>query len=740
MEMSFPAQPHVVSARLAAATFTVTTFVNAALLFAVEPMFSKMALPLLGGTPGVWNTCMLFFQTALLAGYAYAHVVTTRLSPRAQTAVHLTLLALSLVSLPISIAVGFRSPRPDAPVAWLIALLSVSLGTPFLMLSSGAPLLQRWFSRTGHPSAANPYFLYAASNLGSMIALLAYPGLIERTLTLSMQSRVWSACYVALIGLVGGCAAIAGNRYTSQAAAPTPSDTNAGHLTIVRRLRWVLLAFVPSSMLLGVTTYLSTDVAAIPLLWVLPLAIYLLTFVIAFSSREWFRPKLVLGLQAVFLVWLTMSMSAGLSGLVGVMAPAHLSLLFLSALVCNSALAADRPPVSQLTEFYLWISFGGMLGGVFNVLIAPNVFTSVVEYPIAIVLAAAVRPGHVTAGGSRAWRLDVLLPIAFATVLGVLFRDGLPMPGLSFRASLGVFVAIACTCLAFYRRPIRFALSLALFFGVAGVSLRGKDERLLRRRSFFGVYTVTRVEDFHTLQHGTTTHGAQSVDPDEALEPLTYYHRLGPIAQVLTVIGGNGPRRVAVIGLGTGSLACYGRPDESWTFYEIDPLVERIARDPRYFTYMRDCPPAKRVILGDARLSLAKAPAGSYDILVVDAFTSDAIPTHLITREALQLYLDKLGPSGVVAFHISNRYLDLEPVVAGIAGSVGASALVGSDTYLSAEERGPFRNLSKWVAVSRSPAIIARLRSVRGWRELEPSRGAPWTDDFSNVLSVFRWK
>src|SRR6476660_998049 len=337
MEPGLPSRQTISSDKLAAVAFTVTTFVNAALLFAVEPMFSKMALPLLGGTPGVWNTCMLFFQTALLAGYVYAHVVTTRLSPRAQTAVHLTLLALTLVSLPVSIAAGFRSPHPDAPVAWLIALLSVSLGAPFLMLSSGAPLLQRWFSRTGHPSAANPYFLYAASTLGSMIALLAYPAVIERTLTLSMQSRVWSACYVALIALVGACAAIAWTRNASPAAEPAARDGDAGHLTILRRLRWVLLAFVPSSMLLGVTTYLSTDVAAIPLLWVLPLAIYLLTFVIAFSSREWFRPKLVLGLQAVFLVWLTMSMSAGLSGLVGVMAPAHLSLLFLSALVCHSA-------------------------------------------------------------------------------------------------------------------------------------------------------------------------------------------------------------------------------------------------------------------------------------------------------------------------------------------------------------------------------------------------------------------
>jgi hypothetical protein len=735
---------------LVAATFTTAVFVNAALLFAVQPMFSKMALPLLGGTPAVWNTCMLFFQTALLGGYLYAHVA-SRLATRNQMVLHIALLALAALSLPISVAAGFRSPPGNAPVAWLIGLLTVSLGAPFFMLSSGAPLLQRWFSRTGHADAGNPYFLYAASNLGSMIALLAYPIAIERFLPVTMQTRAWTIGYAALVALVAACALIswrapglavleaAGRGATSAAALHAQADVG---LTIRRRLRWVLLAFVPSSMLLGVTTYLSTDIAAIPLLWVVPLAIYLLTFVIAFSTRVWFRPALVLGLQAVFLVWLTLTMSAGFSGLVRVMGPAHLALLFLSALVCHTALAADRPPVSRLTEFYLWISVGGMLGGIFNVLVAPHLFPSVAEYPIAIVLAAALRPEGAATNANRARWLDILLPAALAVVLALLLRDGLPMPGLSFRASLAIFVgACALPCLAFRRRPVRLALWLAAIFMIGGVRLRGPEQRLLRTRSFFGVYTVARLDGFRTLRHGTTTHGAQSIDPAHALEPLTYYHRRSPIAQVLeTSAASESNRRVAVVGLGTGSLACYGRPNETWTFYEIDPLVERIARTPAYFTYMRDCPPAKRVVIGDARLELAAAPPASYDVLVVDAFASDAIPTHLLTREALSMYLDKLTPRGVIAFHISNRYLDLEPVVAEVARAAGATALVGSDAYLPSADRRPFESLSKWVAISRSTETIAPLRALPGWLPPESKRGALWTDDFTNVLGVFRWR
>src|SRR5688572_24773127 len=345
--------------RLVAAVFTAAIFLNAALLFAVQPMFSKMVLPSLGGTPAVWNTCMVFFQTALLGGYLYSHVASNRLPLRRHTVIHVGLLALSALALPIGVASGFGAPPNDAPIAWLVGPLTVSLGAPFFLLSTGAPLLQRWFSRTGHPDAANPYFLYAASNLGSMVALLAYPLLLERTLPLAAQSRAWTVAYVGLVALIAVCAFIARRGATADpaatpngasATADTPADS-AGDatITLARRLRWIALAFVPSSMLLGVTTYLSTDVAAIPMLWIVPLALYLLTFVLAFSGHVWFRPPLLLGLQAVFLVWLAMTMSVGLSGLVQVMAPAHLSALFLSGMICHGALSKDRPPVSGLT-------------------------------------------------------------------------------------------------------------------------------------------------------------------------------------------------------------------------------------------------------------------------------------------------------------------------------------------------------------------------------------------------------
>jgi spermidine synthase len=731
--------------------FTAAVFVNAALLFVVQPMFSKMALPLLGGTPAVWNTCMLFFQAALLGGYLYSHAMTRLVPARRQGVIHVGLLVLSGLTLPISVRSTFGSQPNEHPAAWLIAVLAVSLGAPFFMLSSGAPLLQRWFSRTGHRDAANPYFLYAASNLGSMIALLAYPAVIEPSLRTTIQSRLWSVAFVALVALIVACAFLArprgsaGDRPEASTDVRVASDgkatsgsTTDGSLTLGRRLTWVLLAFIPSSMLLGVTTYLSTDVAAIPLLWVVPLATYLLTFVVAFSSRVWFRPGLILAVQAVFLLWLTITMSAGLSGLVRVMAPAHIAALFLSALVCHTRLAADRPPVERLTEFYLWISVGGMLGGVFNVLVAPNVFTTVAEYPIAIVLAAAVRPNTKSRGTTRAAWLDVLLPALLAVALWALLRNGFPIPGLGFRTSLAAFVACSLISLAFQRRRVRFALALAVIFAVAAPAFREAGKVLFRDRSFFGVYTVATQDGIRIFRHGTTTHGAQMLDPAHALEPILYYHNRGPIAEVFNYLLPATPRRVAIVGLGTGALSCFGRPGDIWTFYEIDPKVEAIARTTSYFTFMRDCAPEKQVVIGDARLALVRAQPASYNLIVLDAFTSDAVPTHLLTREALALYLEKLAPGGVVVFHISNRYLNLEPVVAGVAHAAGAAALLGSDLYLSPEERGPYGSASIWVAVAPSAESLAPLRKLRAWRPAVAGIGAPWTDDFSNVLGAFR--
>jgi len=735
-----------------------TLFMNAALLFAVQPMFSKMVLPLLGGTPSVWNTCMLFFQTALLGGYLYAHVTSRWLGVRTQSVLQIVLFALTFLTLPVAVASGWRPTSSAMPVWWLAALLAVSLGAPFFMLSTGAPLLQRWFSESGHPLAPNPYFLYAASNLGSMVALLTYPVLIEPRLRLAQQSHLWTGAYVVLVALIAVCAYVV-RRGWSGATRPVIADATAADVdalgviafdtaraasekvTVWRRVRWVLLSFVPSSMLLAVTTYLSTDVASIPLLWIVPLAIYLLTFVIVFARKTViFRHSLAIWLQPPFLLILSVAIALMMQRSVTALAPTHLAAFFLTALVCHGELAKDRPSVSHLTEFYLWLSVGGVLGGIFNVIVAPQVFDSVVEYPIAIVLAAALRPTLATRG-PLARALDVLLPFGVFALIVMLMRAGFPPTRWSDKAPVWAFGGYAMLVLCFQRHPVRFALGVAAIF--LGSTLgRGRDDTLLfRGRSFFGVYRVMRYPNHHALQNGTTTHGGQSVFPTLAREPLTYYHRDGPLGQAFaSLMQTNDNRRVAIVGLGTGTVACYGHSNETWTFYEIDPLIERIAFNPKYFTYLRDCPPAKRIVLGDARLSLAQARDSSYDFIILDAFSSDAIPVHLMTREALQLYLRKLAPGGSIAFHISNRYLDLEPVLVEIARDARVAGIIGSDGSLTSEQVSAFKMTSKWVVLSRNANDHALLALQKGWRVLPPqSTVGVWTDDFSNVLSVFRF-
>ena len=751
---------------LVTALFSVTLFVNAALLFSVQPMFSKMVLPMLGGTPAVWNTCMLFFQTALLGGYLYAHLTTRWLDVRKQSILQLVLFALTFLTLPVSVAAGWRPTGGEMPVWWLVGLLTVSLGAPFLMLSTGAPLLQRWFSESGHPSAANPYFLYAASNLGSMVALVSYPFLIEPTLRLADQRALWTGGYILLVLLIAACALIArrgaadgvaispdtvSRAVAADATAadvdgfdemPVPSRASAERLTIWRRVRWVLLSFVPSSMLLAVTTYLSTDVASIPMLWIVPLALYLLTFVIVFARKVViFRHAFAVWLQPPFLLILAVAIALMMQRSVTALAPTHLAAFFLTALVCHGELAKDRPSVDHLTEFYLWMSVGGMLGGVFNVLIAPHVFDWVLEYPIVIVIAAALRPTIVTRRPIDR-TLDVALPAALCILIMVLLRYDFPPDSWGDKAPVWVFGGYALIVLLFQRHAIRFALGVAAIF--VGATLgRGKDESLLfRGRSFFGVYRVMAYPKYHALQNGTTTHGGQSNDPALAREPLTYYHRDGPLGQSFAWLMRRKPdRRVALVGLGTGTIACYGRPNETWTFYEIDRLIEQIALDPKYFTYLRDCPPAKRIVLGDARLSLSQAPDSSYDFIVLDAFSSDAIPVHLMTREALQLYLEKLAPGGSIAFHISNRYLSLEPVLVELARDARLAGIVGADTAITPTQTAAFKMNSKWVVLSRKATDHQLLAIQPGWRVLAPKSDVDlWTDDFSNVFSVFRWR
>ena len=730
--------------------FAATIAANAALLFVVEPLFSKLVLPLLGGAPAVWNGCLLVYQALLLAGYGYAWAVSRWLGPRAQLVLHASLVALSLLWLPIGIPDGWSAPA-GAPIPWLVALLLAGLGLPFLVLATGAPLLQYWFSRTGHRDAANPYLLYSASNAGSLLALLAYPFAIEPLVGLTRQRVAWSTAYVVVAGCVLACAVLA--RYFGRSSPPAqPTDTTpvehappeaeAPRLAWGERLWWTLLAFAPSSLLLGVTSYLTTDLAVVPLFWVVPLALYLLTFVIVFARRPPVSHARALRLHPLVLLPLSVALFTGRGTDVRLMAPLHLTLFFLTALVCHGELARRRPPAARLTEFYLWLSVGGVLGGVFNVLLAPVLFDRVLEYQVVLALACALRPWQTAGRGGWAPLLrDVALPVVLFGTLVVLLR----VSGSGTSAATGIVVpviggAAALVCLWFAPRPLRFGLGVLALFMAAALDRGGRREPLLRARSFFGVYAVRdEGNGYHALYHGSTLHGAQRLVAGSSRRPLTYYRTLGPLGDIVGALRLRGePLRVGVVGLGAGTVACHTRPGDRVTFYEIDPLMVRIARDPTLFSYLAECAPAARLVMGDARLSLASDTAARYDLLVLDAFSSDAIPVHLLTREALQVYLARLAPDGVLAVHVSNRYLDLRGPVAALAADAGLSAMAGTDLRLTAAERRRLEAASRWIAVARRTPVLEPLR-IRGerWQPLTAADATRlWTDDYSNVLGA----
>jgi len=728
--------------------FTATLFLGAALLFAVQPMVAKMILPLLGGAPATWITSMLFFQSALLAGYAYAHWSTQWLGPRRQAVGHTVLAVASLLALPIAIPHGWAPRTSGSPVPWLLLLLVVAVGVPFFVASSTGPLLQGWFTSTSHASAQDPYFLYRASNLGSVLALLAYPALLEPRLRLSDQARWWGVAYVVLVVLTGVCAVA---RWRTPVAVPVaepsrrPQPAEAGEVTgevaprlsVARRCRWVALAFVPSSFMLAVTTHITTDIAAVPLLWVLPLALYLLSFIMVFSPRPSILSALMRQAQPFLILELVVVLNATRPVLFVV--AANLLALFVSALVCHGRLADDRPPSEHLTAFYLWVALGGALGGVFNAVVAPLVFNSVVEYPLAIVAACLLRPPNRDRAATPVGRrLDLVLPLGvgllFVAVAAAGRTLGYPSGGRSV-----ALVAAVIVCAFFNGRPVRFGLGVAAVLVAAALPFGSTNDTLYATRSFFGVLRVDRDRGrrLHLLVHGTTVHGAQSTDPAHHLDALTYYWPLGP---VFATPPGRAPAPdVAVIGLGTGSLACYGRPTQHWTFYEIDPGVERLARDPRLFTFLRDCPPRTDVVVGDARRSLSRASGQKFGVIVVDAFNSDAVPVHLLTRQALALYLDRLADGGVIAVNVSNRYLDLARVLGDLAGDAHLSAAVRDQQHVTVAQAEEGKAGSVWVVMARSRADLAMMADDPAWVPLAPRPGARvWTDDFSNLLGAFK--
>jgi spermidine synthase len=727
--------------------FALTLFLSAGLVFLFQPMCAKMLLPSLGGVPAVWNTCMVFFQAGLLAGYAYAHAGPRLFGRPLHAPVHLGLMLLPFLVLPI--ALGQRTPPADAsPVSWLLSTLVLSAGLPFFVVASSAPLLQSWFAATAQPGARDPYFLYAASNLGSLAALFSYPFFVEPNLVLSQQSLWWTVGYGTLVLFTGACslvlwksrnqhAIVVGDRNSFR----SPSLPEERGMNSVLRIRWVLLALIPSSLLLSVTSYLTTDIASIPLFWIIPLGLYLLTFILVFSNRFPRLPGFFRGGLPLVVMLLVLALLSEATEPLILVFGLHLAGFFWIAMACHAELARTRPAVEHLTEYYLWLALGGVLGGMFNALLAPVIFNTVAEYPLMLVLACllvGVRKRRSAGAPQRPLPLllDLVLPVflgflTMALVLAGQYYELEPGP----ISVAGMFSAPVLICYTFIERPLRFGLGLGAIL-LASAFYSGIHGRILvRQRSFFGVLRVTDKEDYRFLIHGNTVHGQQSLDPKRQTEPLTYYHHGSPIGQIFRVFRGDSRLdHVALIGLGTGALASYSEKDQTWTFFEIDPAVVAIAQNPKWFTYLQQARGNIQVVIGDGRLGLAKS-ADSFGLIVVDAFNSDAIPIHLLTREALAIYRSRLQKGGILAFHISNRHLDLEPVLANLAKDAGMACLVERDTHII--PRG--RWASDWMVLANTRADLKQLERTRRWDlgQTEDSL-AVWTDDFSNLLDVFR--
>jgi hypothetical protein len=745
-------RPDRLNGERVALLFSTTLFLSAALSFGVQPMIGKMVLPLLGGVPAVWNTCMVFFQSTLLLGYAYAHWSTRWIGSRYHVLTHLSLMLLPALVLPISISQRMLNslPTDTNPIPWLLGFLALTAGLPLLVVSTTAPLLQKWFASTTHSNAGNPYFLYAASNAGSLLGLLGYPILIEPQLRLARQNRYWAIGYGILVVLVLCCAVTMWQRKAPALDSDTGATDKTERVRTVawrRRLRWMLLAFVPSSLMLGVTTYITTDVAPIPLLWVLPLGLYLLTFIFVFARRPLLAPLWLGRVLCLLTVMLIICMIAEVTQPAWLIVTLHLLMFFAAALICHSELAKDRPPAARLTDFYLCLSIGGVLGGIMNALLAPVIFHRVWEYPLIMVLACAVRPvtQTTTAPSQKHWQ-KLLWPLGIGLLMAGLIlslRSSSATP--SPLTTIAIFGLPALLAYRLVERPSQFALSLAAMLAASNLYTSSQGRILHIERDFFGVLRVTMDPQgkFHQIVQGNTVHGRQSIDPMRATEPLSYYHRTGPVGQVFEVFNAapTAPR-VAIVGLGAGTLACYAQTAQDWTFYEIDPAVQRIAEDPQYFTFLKYSSAGKlNVVLGDARLGLREATERQYGLLILDAFSSDAIPVHLLTREALRLYLEKLANGGLIALHISNRRLDLKPVIANLANDAHLVCFNRDDLAISASESAQGKEASQWVVLARTKEDLHALPSDQRWHPLyaQPSFGL-WTDDFSDILSLLKWR
>ncbi len=851
------------SRRAAAPVFALAMFSSAALIFVLQPLFARMVTPLLGGSPAVWNASMAFFQAALLVGYVYAHLLARVADLRVQAVVHAIALLLAWLVLPVHVTPLLGEPNSEHPALWLVGVLTLSVGAPFAAASATAPLLQAWYARTGRADAHDPYYLYAASNLGSFGGLLAYPALIEPTLGAHAQSDAWSAGYVVVAALIILSAAMT---ISADGPAPAASKRPQGHASWRERFYWIAAAAIPSALTLGVTLHISTDVASAPMFWVVPLALYLATFVIAFMRNSAKLEPATLLVHPVALALLVMSYYASgnwIGSITGILAG-----FFFSALICHLALSASRPSADRLTEFYLFVSLGGVVGGAFAAFLAPVIFNNVYEYPLALAAACLFRPreastmprvtdasvgaaGIMTVGALVLMRLDTLDAVIVIAALGAAAAmiaagwgdDSRPAPMRYLFLGIGAIHAGLVIWCAF-NSPSVFVRSVAndapqitttqpwaallvvsslllLMFAVHGTVQPRRDAKntlgdyahgvaipslllvillvlvgqglgpqlmvalglsfcglaiflnrgrpyvmaglvlasflvifledarggriITQERSFFGVLRTRVIEDsddprvppLRILMHGTTIHGAQLAAPGYTRQPLTYYNPRTALGEaILAGLSTADHAHMALIGLGAGSSACLTRPQDELTIFEIDPAVVRLsARPGGDFTYVSECQPNARVELGDARLQIREEPDETFDVIVVDAFSSDAIPAHLLTREALALYLRKVKDTGIVVLHLSNRNLALVSEAARVARDLHAPALFRISERFQQPYVSYYGGLAASVMIiARSPETLNRLQlPSHDWRVFDAPAGPGWTDDYINM-------
>jgi len=699
------------------ALFGVTSFLASGLLFLVEPLVARTLLPVLGGSASVWNSAMFTFQVLLLGGYLLAHLGSRHLALPWHAPAAAVLVLVAAAALPVGLREGWRPPD-GTPVVWTLFAVAVAVGGPFLALASVSPTLQRWYAAAA--PGVDAYVLYAAGNAGSFVGLLAYPLVVERALGLTDQRRLWTTGYLGFAALFVVCAVVARRAGVSREAPPATLATaeSVGPWALVR---WAAMAAGPSLLLLGATRHLSTDVAAIPLLWVVPLSLYLLTFVIAFSGRGAALGSAAARMAPVLAAVAIVSLAATLP--VGVGLALHLGGFAMLAMAVHARLAEERPPVADLTRFYLALSAGGAAGGMVGGLFAPVAFPGVWEYPLGIVACLASLTPRAALGAR--WR-----PVAAAAVGALLVGAGVVRvvtadatgPPRVLQAVLGLATVAA---LAASRRAWQYATAVGLAAAIA-VALPGA-ETLRQVRTYYGVTRVLQNErGWHLLISGTTVHGAQ--DPTRPEVPLSYYARGGPLGDVVEASDRGRARSLGVIGLGAGSLAAYGKAGDTLTFYEIDPAIIDLAEDPSVFSFLSDTPAAVNVVAGDGRLTIA-APGTSHDVVIVDAFSSDAIPIHLLTREAVDIYRRALTDGGILAFHVSNRFFDLFPVVGRLAEDAG---LVSLGRVSSSQTDGSLPSSAVVLGVE-GPSMEA-LRA-KGWSAL-PSGSSLWTDDRADVLGA----